>query len=230
MLWGALIASCNKNNDGNGGGNATTIKATNVINSSIRITTVKVHVWDDDIGDYGDVIAQAQYKNNGFTLELPATVPAKYLDFIFDSPPKSITISDRNVKGCALLDGIHGYDKGENEIGYFCLIEENDNSYYETFWMYVDRDVTVKGEYKDTDYYEEVIEKYDLKLKKGWNVVYVSAIESYNNSTGTEVYTASVTSQKPSGVNYQWYYENFYSGRATTKPAFSKLQENRTIK
>ena len=66
----------------------------------------------------------------------------------------------------------------------------------------------------------------DLTLKKGWNVVY----DSYTGDS------YSLTSQKPSGVNYTW---NFYDDSSfrsasiatksveNTKSAFSKLKESR---
>ena len=230
----------NDNDDGSGnnnGGNTSKITATNVINSSTQIATVKAIVyWENNDDDYGsDVIAQTQYKNKGFTLELPSTLSAKYLFLVYEDAPQGISISNQEAKG-RLLEDIEGYDKDENEIGYFYLVEENDDSEHYTSWLYVDRDVTIKGEYKKiNDYYdEEYLEKYDLQLKKGWNVVYESYMESYNNSTKRDVYTGSLTSKKPSGVNYSW---NFYDGYGSaksaiksgenTKSVFSTLKENR---
>ena len=220
-LTTAVFNSCNKDDDDNSGngGNASKITATNVINGSTRITTVKaLAYWESSNYDYGnDAIAQAPYKNNGFTLELPENVSSKYLDLLSEDAPSGVSISDENAK-IFFLDDIRGYDEDENEIGDFYLEEENDDSEYYTSWMYADRDVTIKGE-DDGD-------KYDVNLKKGWNIIY----ESYTENSG------SLTSKKPSGINYSW---NFYSNSdyrsviatrnsvENKKSVFSKLQEDR---
>lgn len=237
----AVFYSCDKDDENEvNDGSVLNITATNVINSSTRITTVKVLAYYDSDSGYGnDAIAQAPYKNNGFTLELPATVPAKYLELVFEDEDEDIpgiNISDKNAK-ILVMEDIAGFDEDENEIGYFYLEEENDDSEYYTSWIYADRDLTIKGESKEIDDDYEDIEKYDLKLKKGWNVMYASYTESYNNSKDKEVYTFSYTSQKPSGVNYSWYFYGysgyFSSPQATAKPVektksvFSKLKKER---
>ncbi len=160
-------------------------------------------------------------------MELPATVGAKYLETIDAYDLDGVAVSDKNFKSC-FLDDLRGYNEDDDEIGYFYLKEEiGDNNYY-TSWFYSDRDVTLKGEYKEIneEYDEEYIDNYDLTLKKGWNVVY----DSYTGDS------YSLTSQKPSGVNYTW---NFYDDSSfrsasiatksveNTKSAFSKLKESR---
>ena len=59
-----------------------------------------------------------------------------------------------------------------------------------TLWVYVDKDVNVKGEVIDGDYTLKV----DMKLKKGWNVAY------HNDGPLTIMYadTHTYTTQKPS--------------------------------
>ena len=204
----AVFNSCDKDDDNDGGTNASKITATNVINGSTNIKTVKaLAYWESGDYDYGsDAIAQGPYQNNGFTLELPATVGAKYLETIDAYDLEGISVSDKNFKSC-FLDDLRGYNGDDDEIGYFYLEEENDDSEQYTSWIYVDRDVTIKGEYKEIDeeYDQEYIEKYDLTLKKGWNIVYDSEMGSYIN--GRYVYSYTMSSKKPSGVNYTW---NFY--------------------
>ena len=237
-LTTAVFNSCDKDDGGNGGsgGNASKITATNVINGSTQIKTVKALAWWES-GDYdygSDAIAQAPYQNNGFTLELPATVGSKYLETLEadEMLEAGISISNKNVKVFFLYD-LRGYNADDDEIGDFYLEEENENSEHYTSWMYVDGDVTIKGEYKviDEEYDEEYIEKYDLTLKKGWNVVYDSEVESYKN--GRDVYSYTISSKKPSGVNYTW---NFYGdsdyrsasvalkSAKNTKSTFSKFK------
>ncbi|MDR0231624.1 MAG: hypothetical protein LBI82_05835 [Dysgonamonadaceae bacterium] len=247
----AVFYSCNKNDDDddNGGssGNASRITATNVINGSTQITTVKAFADWYGYGWREDVIAQAQYKNNGFTLELPETLSAKYLEEIDEI--EEFSVSDKNAK-IYLFEDIRGYDKFENEIGYFYLGEENDDSSHYTYsshyacWMYADGDVTIVGEYKYIDEYynykyddyeyDDYTNRRDLRLKKGWNVVYESYIQNYKN--GRYVRTFTLTSQKPSGVNYSWVFYDDYdlrSAKATTKSVkniksiFSKSKKDR---
>ena len=213
-LTTAVFYSCEKDDDGgNGaiGGNASKITATNVINGSTQLTTVKAIASSSLTED--DVIAQAPYKNNGFTLELPATVSDKYLISIMAAGTQDLVdtiVSDKNAK-LYELGVIYGYDKDENEIGFFHLEGENNggDEYYYTDWIYVDRDVTVKGEIKDLYYRDDygMIEKYNWELKKGWNITYENITYSYDDSTGREVDINTYTSQKPSGISYLWKYE-----------------------
>lgn len=199
-----VFNSCEKDDDKDGGtndGTASKITATNVINGTTQIITVKALAdWEIGDEDYGrDIIAQAPYQNNGFTLELPATLEAKYLETdAYDL--EGISVSDRNFKSYFFED-VNGYNEGGDKIGCFYLEEENDDSNHYTSWMYVDRDVTIKGESNEID-----VEYFDLTLNKGWNLVYDSYTKSHEN--GRDVYSYTITSNKPSGINYTW---NFYA-------------------
>lgn len=220
-LTTAVFYSCNKDDDNDGGtngGNASKITATNVINGSTNIKTVKALIYlESGENDYDeDAITQAPYLNNGFILELPTTLEAKYLEIdAYDL--EGIAVSDKNFKSY-FFDDLSGYNEDGDEIGYFYLNEENGDNEYYTSWFYSDRDVTIKGEYGG--------EKYNVTLKKGWNVVY----DSYTDDS------YSLTSQKPSGVNYTWNFYDYSSFRSAsiatksvenTKSAFSKLKESR---
>ena len=242
LLSVMFFIGCGSDDEDKGGndGSASKITATNVINGSAQITNVKALAYWENGYDYGnDVIAQVPYQNNGFKLELPTTLSAKYLmtmnDLEVDVP--GISISDKNAKIFAISE-IEGYDKDEYYIGDFYLEEIDGYDQYYTSWAYSDRNVDIKGEYKEIDDYydEEYVSKADLTLKKGWNVVYGSYTESYNSSTGRDVYKATVTSKKPSGVNYSWnfYDYGYYSSTdLRTKSAennnsvFSKLKDSR---
>ena len=221
-LTTVVFNSCDKDDDNDGdtnGGNALKITATNVINGPTNIKTVKAIIyWESGENDYDeDAIAQAPYENNGFTLELPTTLGAKYLEIdAYDL--EGIVVSDKNFKSY-YLDDLRAYNEDDDEIGYFYLEEENGDNFYYTSWFYSDRDVTMEGEHNGR--------KYNVTLKKGWNVVY----DSYTDDG------FSLTSQKPSGVNYTWnYYDISTRFRSAsietksvenTKSAFSKLKESR---
>lgn len=207
------------------------IKATNVVDDSERIITVKaIAYWGGDDYD-GDAIAQAPYKNHGFTLELPKTVAAKYLYPISEDAPEGITISDKDAN-VLFLDEIGGYDEAEEDIGYFFLEKEDDYSAHYTSWFYTDRDLTIKGNFHYTEENYEDIETFDMKLKKGWNVVYDSYTETYNEETGVATFNYLITTQKPSGVTHVWTFSEYgieYSPAKSTaksvkrtKPVFFK--------
>ncbi len=189
-----------------------TITASNVANSSSQITAVKaIFYWESsDRSNRGeDAVAQAPYQNNGFTLSLPASLDAKYLYPIAEDMPDGITVSDKTVKIFSDMD-IEAYNSEGANIGGFALIEEGfveeedgPEAPY-VMYMYADKDVSIKGEEKmDEDY----IQKYDLNLKKGWNVLY--AVESYSSSAGKEVWTFLITSSKPSSTNYSWHFDSY---------------------
>lgn len=232
-LTTTVFNSCEKDDDFDGGTtdvNTSKITATNVINGTTKIKTVKaLAYWVSDDEDNGiDTIAQAPYQNNGFTLELPATLGAKYLEPLNEVDLEGFFVSDRNFKS-HILYGLIGYNEEDDKIGHFFLEEENDDSEHYTFWIYVDRDVTIKGEYNEVD--DGYIIKYDLSLKKGWNIVYHSQTESYEN--GRDLYSYTISNNKPSGVNYTWnFYDNYAysSARVALKSAknsksfFSKLK------
>jgi len=231
----AVFYSCDKDDDGNDG-NPSKITATNVINSSSVIAVVKAEIhWETEdwsTGDYDegqDVVAEAQYKNNGFTLELPASVAAKYLGLItelFDEDDDwdSFTISDRQAKAISELE-LNAYDNKDNEIGYFYLGEEKLSDDNGAMWIYVDRNVTIEAENRWDYYDEEGIDKCDLEFKKGWNVVYTKDIESYNSSTGRTVYNWTLTTKKPSGSVYRWYFDDYGDWKSSKVTAKSVIKE-----
>jgi hypothetical protein len=195
-----VFSGCDKDGNGRIGGNASKITATNVINSSSQIATVKAEIYWETSTDWGsDAIAQVPYKDNGFTLELPATVLDKYLYLLAEDVPDGITISDKTAK-CNMTIDIKAYDNKANNIGGFYL--SNGESAY-AMWAYVDKNVTIKGEYEESG---RIFYKYNMDLKKGWNVVYI------NSSTDKSVYERiTITTQKLSGVNFSWYFLDYHA-------------------
>jgi hypothetical protein len=170
----------NENNNGNSNEGTFTITATNVINSSSQIVTLKL-----------DVIAQAPYKNNGFTLELPATVSVQLLNPIIGGTITESTVSDKTAKWYVLKE-FDAYNKDDVKIGRLLYVTEEtvtNGDENGVSWFYVDKNVTIKGEGSRAIY--------DMDLKKGWNVVYV--YKSQN------IYT--FTTSKPSGYVYNWYFK-----------------------
>ena len=166
-----------------------------------EFTTVRAEIgyeYDDKV--YCDIIAEAPYKNNGFTLELPRTLPAKYLkvfnnEFISDFYDTStVTLSDNNANFCFSLS-IRPYD---NAVLFLASWNEHEEHYVDVEWIYADRDVSINGECRDRDEDSPIPLKMNMNLKKGWNVVYITQTYSDN-------YSISYTDKKPSGVTFRWY-------------------------
>ena len=186
-----VIVACDKENDVNSS-NASVIKATNVVDGSNDIATVKALVISDE-GEYldetnywiGFEAATTNYEKGGFKLNLCATVPDKYLQLAYDEFEDFVT--DRSAK-FALLTVI-AYNNAGREIGSFILRDVSDDDCY-AHYLYSDRKFTMKGKEDDV-----IV---DCNFKKGWNIMYI-----YN--FGAE-YT--MTTKKPSGVNLKWHYYN----------------------
>ena len=195
------FVSCDKDDDGGGGGSVISeITATDVndkYGGSSQIVTVKAFIsrryYNPRLGMEGEILARAPYINNGFVLELPATMDTKYLELFPEDLLNTISISDKSVR-LFRFDDIAAFDVNDKEVGFFYL-ETGDTAATDIFvsWFYVDKNVTVKGKIE----LGNEIYNYNLILKKGWNVVYV-------NSTKNGV---TYTSQKSSGETYSW---NFY--------------------
>jgi len=158
-----------------------------------KIATVIAFV----MGEYESCeAASGQYVNGGFKLNLTKTVSDTYLNDLDDVFPLLYyfegTINDWNAKINVAL--IAAYDKDNRYMGpIFC--EESYYSDNHTKYVYVDRDVTIKGySYGYSDHYE-----YDCSFTKGWNMMYISRFAS-------SYYDILYTTKKPSGINYQWYY------------------------
>ena len=198
MVLMTAFASCSKDNnskkdDPGGGGGALQINATVVDGNEYngKVTTVKAWMGIDG-NEY--VAASGKYANGGFKLTLPETVPAKYLDDIsgvFDEDFEG-TISDKKAK-IGGFGAIIAYDSQDRDIGDFSQEDYENDSW--VGYMYVDRDVTVKGSLSYYDDYEYWTERFDFSFTKGWNIFY--GIEK-----GNEVI---ISTKKPAGTNYKWY-------------------------
>ena len=209
-LSAVVLSSCNRDNDDNGTEDASKIIATNVFNSSSEIVKVKAQVpWEEGDDSGFDPIAEANYENNGFTLQLPSTTDKKYLKLIYNDDSEGIIISDKQAQ-FAFLIGISAHDKDDEIIGVFTFGESKSNEVHITQWLYVDRDDIVNGELTDEDEVEGRVFTtiLDYNLKKGWNQVYLVGTETHN-STGNTIITNTYTSKKPSGANYKWYYTSW---------------------
>jgi len=121
---------------------------------------------------------------------------------------ENLTISPNNVKGFWYINEFSTYG------GEFTLSYITDNNYNRCHFIYVDKDATIKGtapvigdEWLYRDEYGELIpnpnfgktiytEKYDVSLKKGWNLM----LNPWGDEGDTVTVTASTT--LPSGFKY----------------------------
>jgi hypothetical protein len=193
--------SCNDDEDGDEN-DAGTIQAT-VSTGNVAVDAVKILWWDH----YGyadeEVIASGEYNNGGFSINLPGTVPAKYLEGLFagDEVPQGITVSNDKVKGFTVGE-LEAY-KGDENVGEFWYGHESETTWNRLIFIYVDGDISINGTYSEEDgddwTYTQTFK--NLSLKKGWNKVYVT--ESKTNNVEVNVFTNS----EPAGL--KWVFESY---------------------
>jgi hypothetical protein len=202
----AALISCSKDDDNNGAdsgaiSNVLTVVVENGSNHNSMIDVVKLLAFGTN-GE--DVLAESDYTDGRFTLNLPNPLGSQYLNPVGDIAPYSgITVSNRNVKiGDAALCAF----KENEETGYFYTASGN----WEGELVYVDGDVSITGTYSDTEEedgvtYTETI-RYNMNLKKGWNIFYSKSTEDGNTET------TEITTTVPAGVKWYFYSYGSYSG------------------
>jgi hypothetical protein len=194
-----------------------TVENGNSYNSKIDAVKVEIDV------DGENIEVSAPYSNGGFTLKLPTTISDANLEALGnDEYFEGITVSDRNVK-VGFINEIDAY-KANNYVG--CFYNESSDG-WGIGYVYSNGNVSITGvgmeEYKednngDGDYddagelYKD-IEKYNIHLKKGWNLYYFKSIERGNDNE------FEVTSQAPEN-KIKWYFEEYLS--YTSESSISK--------
>ena len=212
---GMIFAGCNKkSNDPDGFINA---KVEN--GNSYDFDIVKaIMEYDDGHMTLAEVVAEGEYKNGGFSLNLPETINPMYLSLMYDDEPlpgQEITISDETVMGNGIF--IEAYKSGVymGDFNYVGVTFEETTlsisfSISQGFYLYVDKDLTMSGS-------EYVIEEFlgidietninaDVALKKGWNIMYVTL--SFSIGVGGASGTGLVSTKNPGGL--KWYFEDDY--------------------
>jgi hypothetical protein len=188
------FTACKKDNkDGDGGsGNGNypddgtfMIDANSVTNSSSDIVTVKAVAASLS----NDVLATSKYRN-GFRLMLPKTLDEELLYDVW-VVNESLKISDPDAKEAFIL--ILAFDKKDEVIGQLCYAA----SYIGTNYVYADRNFTITGKYS-VQSKKTINYKWDCSFKKGWNIMYYAFDSELKNCT--------ITTTKPSGETFKWYY------------------------
>ena len=166
-----VFTACKKDKDKLGGSNSiSTITATSIVNSADAADVAIVKLMS---GNY-EVVA-GEYSGSGFMLTLPATVPATELERL--GTASGLKVSDPDV-GVMMIESVTCFDETKYEIGDFLSMKEEEKSKDVTMAMYwyVDGDVTVMGKVELTN----ETDNYNLNLKKGWNMLYLTE-QSANN-------------------------------------------------
>jgi hypothetical protein len=184
-----------------------------------KIDTVKLELYRN--GNYE--VCSDRYAKGGFTLDLPETVPNRYLVDIDDEDESfvpdidGIAISNTKVKmGWAELSAYkwttynYGYDYNygySQRVGYF--YHETDE--WEGGLVYMNGDVTISGtgEEEDDDYYgynedysRQYVYKFSVNAKKGWNILYVKRTSVETKTK--EVRTYEYTTQAPANAVWRF--------------------------
>jgi hypothetical protein len=174
------------------------INANTIISGSSDIVTVKALMYVYE-AEEEEVITTTAYEKGGFKLELPKTLPNKFLYEIFEEfeDVEWITISDPKAKLAGTL--LNAYSKKDKEMGEFYCFGTNKRIWVDAFHLYADRDFSIKGKYIERYWSDE----YNLSLKKGWNIVY----------SVDEEYGWTLTTQKPADLIMEWAFEENYYWR-----------------
>ena len=200
ILLMTVLSACKKDPKGSGGGGGSSyvIDAKNIIGETNGIDHVNAFIYWDTEDDWGEYeVGTSPFIDNGFTINLPATLPSEYLDFaynIFDD--EVLVVSDRNAKMSEIVE-ILAYNIEKEEVGEVFLYDENDYMYCEAAYIYADRNFTMKGTEVDGSYTCIC----DCNFRTGWNLVYYQC--DYRQAE------IKLTTQKPANANLQWYYENW---------------------
>ena len=131
----------------------------------------------------GNVMAEGEYSGEKFTLNLPETIPAEELQVL--GRPEGLKVS-KSTANFGVVQTISGYDGTGKYVGDFIRgkAESEEASSQETYW-YVDDDVTITGKEKYKEEGVSYTDSYNVNLKKGWNIVYITGGASSNTFTLT---------------------------------------------
>ncbi|MDR0560590.1 MAG: 2-hydroxyacyl-CoA dehydratase family protein [Prevotellaceae bacterium] len=209
-----LFASCGKDDNKEKGDDGSNVLPDNTIVAQVedgnsyneKIDTIVARIFNEDTPCD---LAKAAYKNGGFTLKLPATVDDKYLVADFKRFTDGVKVSDPNAKLCQ-FEVLRVFKSGEELQGRFFHIYSSEKTKTMVEYIYTDRDLSVTGGYTEereiyigNGNFEKVIydNTFNVNLKKGWNITYLTQTET---ATGV---TQTITSKAPENVKVKWVYD-----------------------
>jgi hypothetical protein len=209
MLACSLMVACGDDDNGDGWFNGTisgTVENANEFPNVRRIAATISFSEDDRIS-----LAYGNFSNGRFTITLPQTMDARYLedisDFSFiDAGKLPDNISNRNARlgtfwnliGISSSSGAFSWDDWVTEVKYGKLHDDGDWLSTWVRFVYSDSNVTITGSHTERGTSWEETYSYDLSLKRGWNRIYCT----YKYESGSELY--SFSSKSVSGL--RWYF------------------------
>ena len=194
LVVSAAFTSCSKDDDNGGGGNASSVSAT-VRNASEFSDVVKIYVMATNVNtDRNEKIAECEFKNGKFSVNLPEKLDAKYLSE--DEYPEGVTVNPADAKTSYSVE-FWGVNAAGNSIAEFSLEGGGANSFTEASYVYSDKAFSISG--------SGIMDGYNTtfsgNMKQGWNMVYVT----YSSTTTGEKVT--LTTSPVSGlewIGYEW--------------------------
>jgi len=188
-----LFTSCKKDDEKTSEINPSEINAKNVINNGniFSIRALMTNYLSEDAEDV--VIASSKFDDGAFNMSLPT--PPEYCLHEIGESFGGFT-SDLKAK-IGFLD-VAAINMKEKVEGSLYLLGISPSYYVDAYYMYSDRNFTIKG--KSGSYY--YTEECNCSFKKGWNILYY-----IEDSSGQKDY---YTTQKPTGVNLEWVFEDYF--------------------
>jgi hypothetical protein len=197
LLMAAItFTGCNKDDDD--GGDTSPVKGNRItatvdgVSDKVDEVTASATSWS------AELIASAEFKDNGFSMELPSTVSNNSLRSVSTYEPEGVILSDPTVKWITVdyLDA----EKEGRPVGYFNYQNIEGNNEIYGYFYYVDKDVTIAGEGVRVN--GEYFAQYrNCHLKKGWNCV----AEIYKGQDSNGRYVYELTTTLPAGL--KWVFE-----------------------
>lgn len=226
----ALIGSCKKEEirGGSGGGGSQPalmqIVANNIFDAPDGVFDVNAMLYWEVGEDWNnEVIAEAVMENAKFTLDLPSVIDNKFLSLLAeDLEEETLHLSDPTAKASSALE-FYLLDEEMDYIGEFYSEDYANNA--RRMWIYFDRNVSITGSNVEVSeaYNEEYHTSANANMKRGWNILYFVYGYHYDEDSGRDIYTNSLTSVAPSGANFAWYFDDWYGKKQNPKfKAFSK--------
>lgn len=218
-MFAAVISSCKKDSDSNGNGNGNsngngnnsiTISVENGSAYSSEIDKVKLEAFDVTL-QKEVALATVDYGNGTFTVNLPATVDAKYM-YSIGYISEGITVSNNKAKAVNVNISAYKEDEFKGTFYFGKVIDAEKNLRVDGYLAYVDSYVTITGTCTKSHEAEgnifEYVEIYTESLKKGWNFMYnIVDVEPQVVGNKTTI-TIKHTTTDPGGM--KWYTPNLF--------------------
>jgi hypothetical protein len=160
---------------------------------------------------YGmDTIAISDYSNGGFTMTLLVVLDDEWLVSIGNWIGYDLKISDKNAK-IGDLGFFISVDSNDRFVDWIDYGKFDENSFTEVLFIYTDRDVIVTGSFKEHGYSESI----GISLKRGWNKVYYSEIDT-EYEIEVKISTKAIDGMK-------WYFWNDFDSSKNTKNVLRRI-------